>query len=73
VFIISCMLTKWTRDPGKLAAYIGRTGSARRDMLIVAEAIGGRFIVDAIRHCGVVVLLTANADSLREPQPDLFA
>ena len=66
-------MPKWIPAPGMLAAYVGRTGSARRNMLIVAEAIGGRFVVEAIGRQGVVVRLTVKADSLREPQPDLFA
>ena len=64
---------KWTPAPGKLAAYIGRTGSARRTMLIVAEAVGSRFVAEAIGRKGVVVRLTVKRDSLREPQPDFFA
>jgi hypothetical protein len=65
-------MPKWIPAPGKLAAYVGRTGSARRNMLIVAEAVGGRFVVEAVRRKGVVVRLTVKRDSLREPQPDLF-
>jgi hypothetical protein len=41
-------------------------------MLIVAEAVGGRFVVEAVQRKGVVVRLTVKRDSLREPQPDLF-
>jgi hypothetical protein len=65
-------MPKWIPAPGKLAAYVGRTGSARRNMLIVAEAVGGRFVVEAVQRKGVVVRLTVKRDSLREPQPDLF-
>jgi hypothetical protein len=42
-------------------------------MIVVAEAVGGRFIVEAIGRKGVVVRLTVKRDSLREPQPDLFS
>lgn len=65
-------MSKWTPAPGTLAAYIGRAGSARRNMKVVAEAVGGRFVVEAIGRKGVVVRLTVKRDSLREPQPDLF-
>lgn len=42
-------------------------------MLVVAEAVGGRFIVHAIGRKGVVVRLTVKRESLVEPQPDLFS
>lgn len=41
-------------------------------MLVVAEAVGGRFIVQAIGRQGVIVRLTVKRESLVEPQPDLF-
>ncbi|UCV04599.1 hypothetical protein [Dechloromonas denitrificans] len=63
----------WIPTPGNIAAYIGRTGSSRRNMLVVAEAVGGRFVVEAIGRKGIVVRLTVKRDSLKEPQPDLFA
>jgi hypothetical protein len=65
-------MPKWTPTAGALAAYIGTTGSARRNMIVVAEAVGGRFVVEAIGRKGVVVRLTVKRESLREPQPDLF-
>jgi len=64
---------KWTPTPGQMAAYIGRTGSSRRNMLVIAEAVGGRFVVQAIGRKGVVVRLTVKRESLVQPQPDLFA
>lgn len=66
-------MPKWTPAPGSLATYTGRTGSSRRNMLVVAEAVGGRFIVQAIGRKGVIVRLTVKRESLVEPQPDLFS
>jgi hypothetical protein len=70
--IILLTMPTWIPTPGNIAAYIGRAGSSRRNMLIVAEAVGGRFVVEAIGRKGVVVRLTVKRDSLKEPQPDLF-
>lgn len=62
----------WTSTPTHLAAYPGRTGSIHCNMLVIAEAVGGRFVVEAIGRKGVVVRLTVKRDSLIKPQPDLF-
>ncbi len=62
----------WTPAPGMMATYTGRTGSSRRNMLVIAEAVGGRFVVEAIGRKGVVVRLTVKRESLVQPQPDLF-
>ena len=66
------IMPKWIPTPGSMATYTGRTGSGRRNMLVVAEAVGGRFIVQAIGRKGVIVRLTVKRESLLEPQPDLF-
>lgn len=66
-------MPKWTPTPGSIATYAGRTGSRRRNMLVVAEAVGGRFVVQAIGRQGSVVRLTVKRESLLQPQPDLFA
>lgn len=63
---------KWIPAPGTMATYTGRTGSGRRNMMVVAEAVGGRFVVEAIGRKGAVVRLTVKRESLVEPQPDLF-
>ena len=67
----NCMLP-WFPSPGKLATYVGRTGSKRRNMMVIAEASGGRFIVQAVGRKGVLVRLTVKRESLVEPQPDLW-
>lgn len=65
-------MANWTPAPGKMATYTGRSGSSRRNMMVVAEAVAGRFIVEAIGRKGVIVRLTVKRESLVEPQPDLF-
>ncbi len=64
--------TKWIPTPGQLATYIGRSGSQRRNMLVIAEASGGRFIVQAIGRKGELVRLTVKRESLVEPEPDFW-
>lgn len=66
------IMPPWHPSPGKLATYLGRSGSQRRHMRVIAEASGGRFIVEAIGRKGVLVRLTVKCESLIEPQPDLW-
>lgn len=63
---------KWIPTPGIIATYTGRTGSSRRTMMVIAEAVGGRFIVEAIGRKGYVVRLTVKRESLKQPEPSLF-
>ena len=69
--MISIML-KWTPTPGIMATYVGRTKAQTRNVIVIAEAVRGRMIIEAIGRKGVNVRLTVSRDSLREPQPDLF-
>lgn len=55
-----------------MATYIGRTKAQTRNVIVIAEAVRGRMVVEAIGKRGVNVRLTVSRDSLREPQPDLF-
>ncbi len=55
-----------------MATYIGRTKAQTRNVIVIAEAIRGRMIVEAIGRKGKNVRLTVSRDNLREPQPDLF-
>ena len=66
-------MLKWTPAPGTLATYIGRTKAQTRNVIVIAEAVAGRMIVEAIGKKGANVKLTVKRESLREPQPDLFA
>ncbi len=63
----------WSPAPGTLATYVGRTKAQTRNVIVVAEAVAGRMIVEAIGRKGANVRLTVKRESLREPQPDLFA
>lgn len=65
-------MPKWTPTPGSMATYIGRTKAQTRNVIVIAEAVRGRMVVEAIGKRGVNVRLTVSRDSLREPQPDLF-
>jgi len=66
-------MVKWSPQPGNLALYVGRTRAQSRNVIVVAEARSGRMVVEAIGRRGINVRLTVNRDSLRQPQPDLFA
>ena len=65
-------MPKWIPTPGQLATYMGRTRAQSRNVMVVAEAVRGRMVVEAIGRKGVKVRLTVSRDSLREAQPDLF-
>ena len=62
----------WTPSPGAIVTYTGRAGSSKRIMRMIAEAVGGRFVVEAIGRKGVVVRLTVKRESLEQPEPSLF-
>ena len=63
----------WIPAPGLLATYIGRTKARTRNVIIIAEAVAGRMVVEAIGRKGLNVRLTVSRDNLREPQPDHFS
>jgi hypothetical protein len=56
-----------------MATYIGRTKAQTRNVIVIAEAVAGRMVVEAVGKKGVNVRLTVKRESLKEPQPDLFA
>ena len=66
-------MATWIPTPGFMAIYVGRTKASTRTVRVVAEAVAGRMVVEAIGRKGVNVLLTVKRNNLREPQPDLFA
>jgi hypothetical protein len=63
---------KWTPTPGATATYKGRTGSGKRLVRVLAEAVAGRMYVEAIGRNGANVKFTVKRESLIQPQPDLF-
>jgi hypothetical protein len=56
-----------------MATYVGKTRAQTRNVIVIAEAIRGKMVVEAIGKKGVNVRLTVSRENLREPQPDLFA
>jgi hypothetical protein len=62
----------WMPTPGLMATYIGRTKAQTRNVIVIAEAVAGRMIVEAIGRKGINVRLTVRRENLKEPQPDLF-
>ena len=66
-------MPKWIPRPGIMATYVGRTKALTRNVIVIVEAVRGRMVVEAVGRKGVNVRLTVSRDSLREPQPNLFA
>lgn len=62
----------WTPTPGSMAVYVGRTKASTRNVRVLAEAVGGHMVVEAIGKKGDMVRLTVKRESLAQPQPDLF-
>jgi len=63
---------KWTPRPGAIATYKGRTGSGKRLVRVLAEAVAGCMYIEAIGRNGANVKFTVKRESLIQPQPDLF-
>lgn len=57
---------------GALVTYAGRSRSSVRNVRVLAEASGGRMVVEAIGRSGVPVRLTVKQENLLPLQPDLF-
>lgn len=62
----------WIPPAGVVVAYAGRSRKASRNVRVLAEASGGRMVVEAIGRQGVPVRLTVKRDNLSPMQPDLF-
>jgi hypothetical protein len=65
-------MSRWLPTPGTLATYAGQTRASRRNVRVVAEAVAGHLIVEAIGRQGAPVRFTVKRHSLSQPQPDLF-
>jgi GTP cyclohydrolase I len=65
-------MSKWIPTPGSMATYVGRTKAKTRNVIVIAEAVRGCMVVEAIARKGINVRLTVSRDNLIEPQPDLF-
>lgn len=55
-----------------LVTYAGRTRSQMRNVRVLAEASGGRMLVEAIGRKGVPVAFTVKRENLMPLAPDLF-
>jgi len=59
-------------NAGTVATYRGRSSSSTRNVRVIAEASGGRMVVEAIGRQGVPVRLTVKQENLLPMQPGLF-
>jgi hypothetical protein len=62
----------WLPNAGTVAAYRGRSSKTARNVRVIAEASGGRMVVEAIGRQGVPVRLTVKQENLVPMQPGLF-
>lgn len=62
----------WLPNAGTVAAYRGRSSKNARNVLVIAEASGGRMVVEAIGRQGLPVRLTVKQENLVPMQPGLF-
>lgn len=62
----------WLPNAGTVAAYRGRSSKTTRNVRVIAEASGGRMVVEAIGRQGVPVRLTVKQENLVPMQPGLF-
>ncbi|MDP3540750.1 MAG: hypothetical protein Q8S26_18785 [Azonexus sp.] len=65
-------MVKWIPTPGSIATYLGRTRASRRTVRVIAEAVAGRMVVEAIGKKGINVRFTVKRENLARPEPDLF-
>jgi hypothetical protein len=59
-------------NAGTVATYIGRSRNSARNVRVIAEAVAGRMIVEAIGKRGLPVRFTVKQENLRPLQPGLF-
>ncbi|MGV0951219.1 MAG: hypothetical protein ACOYB3_11155 [Azonexus sp.] len=64
--------SSWLPRAGVVATYVGRNRNAARNVRVVAEAVAGRMVVEAIGKHGVPVRFTVKQENLRPLQPGLF-
>lgn len=72
ITVMATNMRSWIPTPGIMATYVGRTRAQTRNVIVIAEAVRGRMVVEAIGKKGINVRLTVSRENLREPQPDLF-
>lgn len=62
----------WLPRAGTVATYVGRKRGNTRNVRVVAEAVAGRMVVEAIGKQGVPVRFTVKRENLKPMQPGLF-
>lgn len=62
----------WLPRTGTVATYVGRNSKNRRNVRVIAEAVAGRMVVEAIGKHGVPVRFTVKRENLKPMQPGLF-
>ena len=62
----------WLPHVGTIATYVGRNRGDRRNVRVIAEAVAGRMVVEAIGKQGIPVLYTVKRENLKPMQPCLF-
>ena len=62
----------WLPRAGTVATYVGRNRGNTRNVRVVAEAVAGRMVVEAIGKQGVPVRFTVKRENLKPMQPGLF-
>lgn len=62
----------WLPRAGTVAVYSGRSPKLSRNVRVIAEASGGRMVVEAIGRQGVPVRLTVKQENLQPLPPGLF-
>lgn len=69
---MSRIKSQWLPNAGTVATYRGRSSNSARNVRVIAEASGGRMVVEAIGRHGVPVRLTVKQENLLPMQPSLF-
>jgi hypothetical protein len=62
----------WLPRTGTIATYVGRNRGNKRNVRVIAEAVAGRMVVEAIGKQGVPVRFTVKRENLKPTQPSLF-
>ena len=62
----------WLPRGGTIATSVGRNRGNMRNVWVIAEAVAGRMVVEAIGKQGVPVRFTVKRENLKPMQPCLF-
>lgn len=62
----------WLPRTGTIATYAGKSRGNKRNVRVIAEAVAGRMVVEAIGKQGVPVRFTVKRENLKPMPPSLF-